>query len=225
MDKILKVFAEFHQDGKYKYRIKTLLQINGGTELLGSAVLINPGSAEPENDKFDKKIIQQFYKSNHNIKIENLYHWHEFSVDPTMRQLVKLFNGSYTNQKPIELKGIIQLFNCTYIMSPDLKLAEELYNEAANKFEFTEQDYFKNKPVYFGWGRTGKHGFVMEIALKIFDNYKGGYKKIYAPTFKENIYYHPRYINIVHNKNEAVKKLANGFFEGVKQSGNFKMEK
>jgi hypothetical protein len=61
MDKKLKVFAEFHQDGKYKYRIKTLLQINGGTELLGSAVLINPGSAESDNDNFDKEIIDMYH--------------------------------------------------------------------------------------------------------------------------------------------------------------------
>lgn len=225
MDKNLNVFAEFHQDGKYKYRIKTLLQINGGTELLGSAVLINPGSAEPENDNFDKEIIQHFYKSNHNIKIENVDHWHEFSVDPTMRQLVKLFNGSYTKHKPIELKGIIQLFNCTYIMSSNLNRAKDLYCEAENKCEFNEQVYFKNKPVYFGWGQTGKHGFVKKIAPKIFDKNKDGYKKIYDPTFIENPFYHPRYVNIAHTKNEAVKKLTNGFFEWVKHSRNLTREK
>lgn len=225
MDNNLKVFAEYQQDGKYRYRIKTLLQINGGTELLGSAVLINPGSAEPENDQFDKQIIQQFYKSNHNIKIRNLDQWHEFSVDPTMKQLVKLFNGSYTKHKPIELKGIIQLFNCTYIMSPDLKLAEELYCEAENKFEFNEQVYFKNKPVYFGWGKTGKYGFVMGVAQKIFDKNKSDYKKIYDEEFDVNPFYHPRYVHIAHTKNEAVKKLANGFFEWVKQTGDFNIEK
>jgi hypothetical protein len=221
MDKNLKVFAEFHQDGNYKYRIKTLLQINGGTKLLGSAVLINPGSAEPENDKFDKDIIQQFYKSNHNIKIENLDLWYEFSADPTMHQLVKLFNGSYTKYQPIELKGIIQLFNCVYIIGPNLKKAEEDFSNSPQKFAFNEQDYFKYKPVYFGWGQTGKHGFVYEIAYKIFDEYKDPYNKLYEADFEANHFYHPRYVNIAHTQNEAVKKVAVDFFEAVKQSGNF----
>ena len=215
----IKVYADFIQNKGIDYRKKTLLQINGGTKLLGSAVLINPGSAAPLNEPYDGKFVKEFFKSNHAEESIDLKNWKEFSVDPTMKQLVKLFDGTYATGSPTKLEGVIQLFNCFYIKNHILREAENSFKKDKNN-QFQEGDYFKDKPVYFGWGQSGRNGFVTDIAQRIFNDYKGKHKKLYNPTFEANSFYHPRYVNIAYTRNEAVKKVADDFFKVVKKAGS-----
>ena len=68
----MKVYTEYFniEDGN-AFRIKTLLQFGESTDLIGSAVLINPGSAEPIRNA-DHDLIQAFYSKNHNMEIKDI---------------------------------------------------------------------------------------------------------------------------------------------------------
>jgi hypothetical protein len=211
----IKVYADFTQKKGIDYRKRTLLQINGGTKLLGSAVLINPGSAAPLTNPFDGKFVKEFFKSNHAEELNAINTWKEFSVDPTMKQLVKLFDGSYATGNPIKLEGVIQLFNCFYIREPNLVKANEK-NKDNKEHIFKEYKYFLNKPVYLGWGKTGKtDDKIKDTARNIFDNYQNKPTSIYKLPFEENPFYHPRYVNIAYTRNQEVKKVAADFFKAV----------
>jgi hypothetical protein len=219
----IKVYADFTQENGNDYRKKTLLQINGGTKLLGSAVLINPGSAKPLSDNCDETFISQFFKTNHAEKTNDLKNWKEFSVDPTMKQLVKLFDGTYATGSPTKLEGVIQLFNCFYLMEKDLKKALEWYKqqitnnpEEPQKNTFQEDKYFKDMPVYFGWGKTGKtDNKIKDTAQNIFKKYQQKQTSIYNTSFEDTSFYHPRYVNIAYTRNQEVKKVAADFFKAV----------
>ena len=223
----IKVYADFTQKKGIDYRKKTLLQINGGTKLLGSAVLINPGSATPLNEPCDGKFVKEFFKSNHAEESIDVKNWKEFSVDPTMQQLVKLFDGTYATGSPTKLEGVIQLFNCFYLMEKDLKKALEWYKQQSpnnpvepQKNTFQEDKYFKDMPVYFGWGKTGKtDNKIKDTAQKIFKTYQQKQTSIYNTSFEDNPFYHPRYVNIAYTRNNEVKKVADDFFKAVKKAG------
>ena len=161
----MNVYAEHILDGK-EYRKKTLLCFGKGIELIGSAVLINPGSAKPESE-LDTDIVRKFYQENHTEDIETS-HWKKFSSDSTMQQLEKIFNGWYVGENK-ELNGVIQLFNLHYYMHPNVN---EALNNINEKYIFNEEKYFLDKPVYFGWGNDGKtKQRLKEISEIIFDEY------------------------------------------------------
>jgi hypothetical protein len=84
----MKIHAEFITTGNaLHYRRKTLLQFGDNADLIGSAVLINPGSAEPIGSA-DLNFIQAFYQNNHNLELENLALWKSFNPDHTMGNLL-----------------------------------------------------------------------------------------------------------------------------------------
>ncbi|MCL2186688.1 MAG: hypothetical protein FWB86_12685 [Treponema sp.] len=211
----MKVYAEYCQQDNI--RRKTLLQFGNSIELIGSAVLLNPGGAAPSNNDFDKNIITEFYKKVHKIDIET-ENWCLFNNDPTMRCLERIFNGWYVNENnktnenniTIELNGIIQLFNCFYYMDQDRANAiRHFINE--RKFVFDESQYFLNKPVYFGWGDLDDNDLLNKIARKIFTDYNRKFTPIYNDTFENNNFYHPLYVNRSFRRNENVKRILENF--------------
>jgi hypothetical protein len=146
-----------------------------------------------------------------------------------MHQLVKIFDGTYATGSPIKLEGVIQLFNCFYIKEQDLKEAEIKYKEQQKTngsktqtqtegFTFQEGHYFKNKPVYFGWGNSGKTGFVKNTAKDTFTNYAPIHAMLYDTQFEKNPFYHPRYVHLKHANIEQVKQHAVRFFDVVKKT-------
>ncbi len=206
----MKVYAEyFKEENGKEYRKKTLLHFGDSTKLIGSAVLMNPGSAKP-NGNPNTDIIHNFYAQNHKINNINPEHWKAFAADSTMRQLEKIFSGSYLG-KPIELNGIIQLFNCFYYRDPNLDTALENH-EKDSKYNFSENEFFLNKPVYFGWGNVGKNGKLKDIALEIFKKYNLKHTPIYNSNFEDNYFYHPGYINRSFSKNKNTVKLLKDFY-------------
>jgi hypothetical protein len=215
----MKVYAEFIQENDIIYRKKTLLQFGESIDLIGSAVLMNPGSANPNNDDFDINIVKSFYKKRHNIDIASCNLWRSFNPDATMRQLKKIFNGWYINEhnKHIELNGIIQLFNCFYFKNQDNQIAiEQFLNEP--KYRFNESHLFSDRPVYFGWGKEGKYGVYRDIAKKTFHEYNHKYTPIYDSVFANNCFYHPRYINSSYPTDDKAKKILKDFYKLIKKS-------
>lgn len=204
----MKVFAEHILESTLEYRRKTLLQLGQSTELIGSAILMNPGSAKPIG-KADIALVNSFYSKLNIDEKPNTPLWKEFNVDSTMIQLVKIFNGHYI-KKHKELNGIIQLFNCYYYKNPDLEKAIDNY-KPNSKYVFNEYAYLKDKPVYFGWGTEGKSGAFQEIAKHIFESYNLDLTPIYKPNFQENTFYHPGYINRSFKRNDKTKELLKSF--------------
>ena len=206
----MKAFAEYFEvNAEISYRRKTLLQFGEGVDLIGSAVLINPGSATPMQERVNTKVIEAFFRKNHETQPVDISSWREFKVDPTMRQLSKIFTGEYL-QKGKELNGIIQLFNCFYYKNPNLEKALKHF-DIDSDFNFNESAYFLDKPVYFGWGSKGKKGELKSIAQKIFDDYGFRNTPIYDTAFEKNSFYHPGYVNRSYKRNEKTIKILKEF--------------
>ena len=204
----MKVFARYFKDNNIGFRRDTILQFGNSWELIGSIILINPGSAVPLNKEIDKNILNELYS----ITGETNF-WKEFSVDPTMRWIEQLFKGKYIGKdKP--LNGIIQLFNLFNLRDANLNNALSQYKHSKNKnISSIEEDIKRvgDKPVYLGWGNTGKY----HIDLK--DKAKEVFKLLPSlpylePKFEDNMFCHPRYIQMAHRRNGSVITLLHNFY-------------
>jgi len=214
-DQNMKVYAiPLIKDGK-EYRLKTLLQFGDSTKLIGSAVLMNPGSSKRLREADDKSVqsIKTFFKDNHNI--ENADKWYEYSVDPTMQWVEKIFNGWYISPQgnKIELEGIILLFNCFYYKTQSAGKAINEFNQNENEsVVFQEHNLIAGKPVYFGWGGDGKSVYK-EIASDIFEKYlNNDAVDFYDLKFEKNKFSHPRGVQFNSKNMQEYLKL---FFDWV----------
>ncbi len=186
-----------------------MLHLGNSSDLIGSAVLINPGSSSPL-DVADIGLIESFYSQNHSDEQIDFNVWKSFNPDSTMIQLVKVFNGWYTGRER-RLNGVIQLFNCFYLKQQDLDLAVESFTAFGN-WIFEEYHLFKDRPVYFGWGNTGKKNKeVKEVAMKIFDGYDKSKTPVYKNRFEDNCFYHPGYLNRSYRRNPKSIEILSSF--------------
>lgn len=194
----MKVFAEYFEENELLYRKNTLLQFGKGWDLIGSAVLANPGSAKPTSQVHADSaiLIEDFYKKYRTGEDFTQMNWHEFSSDSTMGFVEKIFNGWYV-EKNTDLNGVIQLFNTFNIINPDLEEAvlqtgvdsEHLFSDSVYK-------HFHDKPTYFGFSREILNNQALRgVAKSIFENSSDVVKSIYDNTFSCNSFYHPGYIN------------------------------
>ncbi|WP_100629759.1 hypothetical protein [Algoriphagus formosus] len=193
----MNVYAEYHLEGDHEFRKITLLQFGESWDLIGSAVLKNPGSAKPEGMVSYEEFNQiKSFLSPYQIHQKD---WQRFRPDTTMRFLEKIFSGAYLGSEK-KLDGVIQLFNLTYLKEPKLDIAHLKANEIDSQFLFPKVDelvlQFKNKPVYLGWFDTWKKVQGAEpIAKGIFEVLKNKSGNYLSPIFEENRFYHPIYIN------------------------------
>lgn len=206
----MRAFAEYFigEDGK-EYRCKTLLHFGSSVKLIGSAILMNPGSAKVIGGA-DNEFLSQFFSDNHNISDIDSSTWRTYQPDSTMYQVEKIFNGWYLqNDNTLELDGVIQLFNCFYYKN-------QHYNEALNNFDnstfykFNEYQYLKDRPVYLGWGGAGKSE-LRPIATEIFSKIDKTITPIYNLDFNKNSFYHPGFINRSYKHFTGTKNLLSNF--------------
>ncbi|NJK35830.1 MAG: hypothetical protein HC919_13330 [Oscillatoriales cyanobacterium SM2_2_1] len=194
----MKSYAEYFEQGELLYRRNTLLQFGNSWDLIGNAVLANPGSAEPNSrvsdDLWDS--ITAFHDSFRNGERNQRYNWHEFSPDPTMRFVEKIFNGWYLG-KNIELNGVVQLFNTFNIKNQDLqKAVAQVGVDSELLFSCDAYKYFNDKPTYFGFGQEIlRSGVLRNVAINIFQNSSKTIRSIYEDDFSRNSFYHPMYVN------------------------------
>lgn len=193
----MNVYAEdFCADG-INFRKTTILQFGNSFELIGSAILKNPGSSLPI-DSLNQNETNQIKEAFPNIPIEN---WKKFSVDATMNCLEKIFNGYYINdQKP--LSGMIQLFNLQYIREQDIYKARNLFNACNSKHKLPDYNeiisLIKDKPVYLGWFDEPKKLKLHEVenfSTQVFDYLKENNSSYLNKEFKNNKFYHPMFVN------------------------------
>lgn len=213
----MEVYAEFFQmpDGKC-FRKKTLLKFGESIDLIGSAVLMNPGSAQPKGEA-NEDFLKSFYFENHKLEKVSINEWKKFNKDSTMTQLEKIFNGSYLSHLGLEkknLNGVIQLFNCFYFRDQNSNEAKKNFVKDS-EFIFNEEKYFLDKPVYFGWGNEGKFGYLKPIASRVFSSYDVFNTPIYENEFDQNCFYHPGYVNRSYKHNSKTQKFLVDFFNEV----------
>jgi len=194
----MKVYAEFFNEGPLQFRRNTLLQFGHGWNLIGNAVLANPGSAEPisEITNEDLDLISIFYRKFHEDASIQSNNWYVFSPDSTMRFVEKIFNGWYLGRS-LKLNGVIQLFNTFNIKNQYLQEAiSQVGLETDLLFSYTAYQYFGDKPTYFGFGRDVlKNKRLRKVAMAIFKNSSDRVKSIYRDSFSDNDFYHPGYVN------------------------------
>lgn len=215
----MKVFAEHIEDNGIKYRGKTLLQFGESFDLIGSAVLKNPGKAE-RIDKISPGNLVLISKFYNNKQINNEY-WCEFTHDNTIIFLSKIFSGYYIAEKEDHLNGIIQLFNLHNIKDQNIL-------DARKKFIGNDSIYlcqppseiiplFKDRPVYLGWGNEySQSEKLRQNSLEIFNHVKINSDEYLKDNFYENKFYHPLYINMMYTTLGSLRQSLIAFYDSIK---------
>lgn len=207
----MKVYAQFFSDSGNEFRLNTLLCFGTSSKLIGSIVMLNPGSARPNDDVIDLEKISDFYKDKKQISLNN---WKSFSSDHTIRQVKKIFDGSYIG-KSKELNGIVQIFNLFNLKNQDSKQAINTLNTIKSKFLFNDDIDFYNKSVYFGFGQAiFSNDLLYDKAKDIFTKTPKSLKSIYNDNFDDNSFYHPMYINRKY-KQENIQTLLTNFYKST----------
>jgi hypothetical protein len=215
----MKVFAEFIEEDGISYRKTTLLQFGDSWDLIGSAVLKNPGSATPEKVVGDQQFnnIELFYPTESLVQ----GNWFEFKADNTMYCIESVFNGTLIGKTKV-LNGVIQLFNLFYVKDPNL-LKARLHitgNDSEHLYMKPEEliPLFKDKPVYLGWFKEYLQLEILRVnALKIFD-FVGERCTIYHSEMDKNLFYHPQYLcRSRKNLSQHTQNMLTGFYNQLNQ--------
>lgn len=194
----MKVYAEYIEEDGFLYRRNTFLQFGNSWELIGSAVLANPGSAKPISPASDEilTLVSRFYEKWRKEEKAQPEHWNEFSPDSTMRFVEKIFNGWYIG-KSVELNGVIQLFNTFNIKNQNLQEAvTQIGVNSGLLFSYNVYKYFNDKPTYFGFSKEVLDNQILKnVAMSIFSNSSQSVLSLYNSNFDKNKFYHPMYVN------------------------------
>lgn len=197
----MRVFAHYSkfesQAGKlYEYRWRTLLQFGTSWEVIGSIVMVNPGTSSPltpDQPIKDDELLRHLHL------FDSDDNWYEYTDDPTLRFVRTLFRMyQETQYGNSELNGVIQVFNLLNIRESNLKEALEKNQEVVHPFSKTvDKDITQLiAPVYLGWGKSMKNiPYLREDEEKFFNvvyNEMDG-KYLHA-DFNKNNFYHPQYM-------------------------------
>ncbi len=87
----MKVYAQYFEFNRLKYRLNTILQFGDSFAHIGNIILANPGSSKPVGniDEISKDSIKTFFNSFKGRKFNDL-NWYKFSVDTTMQVIEKI---------------------------------------------------------------------------------------------------------------------------------------
>lgn len=203
----MKVFARYFSENDLNFRCNTVLQFGDSWDVIGAAVLINPGSAKPVGD-VDACTLEKLAS----ITGETT-EWHSFTVDSTMRQLEKIFNGGYVGDAT-PLNGVILLFNLFNLRDKNLAEALELHKTCKSPYLFTTEtdiDSLKSiDRIYLGWGGAGRYNLRCQ-AEQIFNAVKDKCNYYLDTNFNKNAFYHPGYVNRSYKRNNITKQILNSF--------------
>lgn len=193
-------------------RWRTLLQYGESWEIIGSVVMMNPGSSRPLHKVTDQAIIDKLVTFDETSHEE----WYEFTEDNAMRNVGELFALREQKKSRHELKGIIQIFNLFYIRDANLARAKEtVWNIAYPSWFSTDYDIrcmteYNGKPIkapiYLGFGALAKEPGYSDKA-RLF--WEAAQKRTHYlnPLFEKNKFYYPTYI-MVRGKNRLCAQRA-----------------
>ncbi len=138
-------FAKWHEDDRGNaYRDGTILQYGEGWGLLGNVILLNPGSANPQNDTPANDYLKEQYSH-----FADNGEYYPFSVDPLMRSLVALFKQRYPEG------GVLRICNLFNLKNPDSGTALKTFPKVEeNKHMMTPMESmdFHDGPVIVATG-------------------------------------------------------------------------
>ena len=203
----MKVYARYFSEDCLNFRRDTILRFGDSWDVIGAAVLINPGSAHPLAEIDSETIIAHLSSITGHSDC-----WKEFSADATMGQLAKIFSGWYAGEdKP--LNGCVLLFNLFNLRDKNLTEALELQNYCKSEHLIsTKMDIARLADVdriYLGWGNTGKYQ-LRQYAEPIFEAVKSKCPYLDA-AFEHNAFYHPGYINRSYKHNPTTQQIVKKF--------------
>ncbi len=138
-------FAKWHQDSDGNvYRDGTILQYGDEWQLLGSVILLNPGSAKP----LDRKPVNALL-SKHLEGFNDNDEYYAYSLDPLMRALIEIFTQKFPNG------GVIRIYNLFNLKNPKSGSAIEVLKKIEkSSFLFTPMSEvdFKDAAVIVATG-------------------------------------------------------------------------
>ncbi len=215
----MKVFAHYYKSETTgnDYRWRTLLQFGTSWDIIGSVVMMNPGSAAPLYSVNEPTYLEQLKRLEQPklFSDEPEYIWYSFSSDDTMKKVEKLFCTYYNISA---LNGVIQVFNLMNVRDPNIELALIKNSNAIYPFSKTVEKDLKSlvAPVYLGWGDLWKNTSFKEEAEKFFnaviEQLNGKYL---LPQLKDNKFYHPQYLMGIGMNYPMSKFLLNAFCQNT----------
>jgi hypothetical protein len=149
-----KAFATFKKTGEYVYRTSTYIQWGHSSRSLGSCLLLNPGSAT---------LFRERPAPNHNVM-------GELTLDPTMRQLIRLSEEIYHGAA---LDGRLHIYNLFSLQNPKSLDAIALFEKLVETGETTLEEQIaptheleKHPWMLLGWGCLTRGSWRHFSALK-----------------------------------------------------------
>lgn len=185
-----------------------MLQFGDSWDTIGAAVLVNPGSAFPVGvpDDLTVRCLSALTGQKDS--------WQQFSPDPTMGQLAKIFNGWYAgSEQPLD--GCILLYNLFNLRDKNMGEALELCHECRSEHLFTTETDIRQlsgqRRIYLGWGNAGKYQ-LRQYAEPIFEAVREKCPYL-DPVFDRNAFYHPGYVNRSYRNNPTTRRIVNDFIK------------
>lgn len=204
----MNVYARFLIDDGFAFRLNTVLQFGEGWNVIGAAVLVNPGSAKPVVDVSDCGTLAALS----DITGKNDC-WKQFSADPTMRFLKKIFDGSYIGEQK-KLNGVVLLYNLFNLRNANLQQALEVAGSCKSPLLFCSNEDIASlkavEKVYLGWGKEGVRPVLRPMAEKVFNAVKDSNAYLYR-DFDKNKFRHPMYINRAISRDKEIRKVLTRF--------------
>ena len=176
----------FIKKGKNIFRPEAYIQWGNSDSILGTVVMLNPGSAKLQFDKLP----------------ENSPVHGEIIIDPTMKAVIKLMEELHENTQ--DLEGRLYIYNLFPLQNPSsddaVKNFEELWKENEqmvksfpNKIEILRDRLDKSPWVLVGWGCGKSTGNLDRIKNKWLELIKESNTHIIGKQGKDKLaFYHPR---------------------------------
>lgn len=215
-----KVYARFFHDSNtdLTYRTIAILQFGDSWDIIGAAVLANPGTADLKDEEISQEEMSHLAAiTNHtdNWSVVN------FNRDTTIRDWIpRIFNGYYNND-PRELNGVIILLNIFNVKDQNQLRAVENHSIANSQYLYMSDSDIKLinsccPIVYLGWGdAVMADAKLNNIAYKIFNRIEPRLISAYDRDFNRNKFYHPRAIQLGFRQRDSVKKLISDFDNAI----------
>lgn len=192
----MKVFTHYTKLGSTSdgIRWRTILKFGNSWEVKGSVVMKNPGAANfkrPDHAaiKSPEELKQLSVFDDGELRAD----WYEFSSDPTMECIGRLFSEYYA-AKGEQLEGVVQIFNLFYLREANLATALNKVKqlEITNMIDYDISHL--SFPVYLGFSDLAWQKTYGVAARKFFDAARKLGASYLNDDFNKNSYTHPLYL-------------------------------
>lgn len=213
----MKVFTHYTKLGSTSdgIRWRTILKFGNSWEVKGSVVMKNPGAANfkrPDHAAINspEELKQLSVFDDGELRAD----WYEFSSDPTMECIGRLFSEYYAAKGEL-LEGVIQIFNLFYLREANLITALNKVSQLnlANMVDYDVQHL--TFPVYLGFADLAWHKTYGVVARKFFNAAKKLGALYLNDDFKKNAFIHPLYLMMYGKNKEKCIRAKYQFFQNT----------